>query len=31
MVARPQLPDRVMTVGTVDEAARWVAALPGQD
>ncbi|MDT5222043.1 MAG: precorrin-6A/cobalt-precorrin-6A reductase [Mycobacterium sp.] len=31
MVARPQLPDRVMTVGTVDEAACWVAALPGQD
>jgi precorrin-6A/cobalt-precorrin-6A reductase len=31
MVARPALPDRVMTVGTVEEAACWVAALPGHD
>ncbi|MDT5224378.1 MAG: precorrin-6A/cobalt-precorrin-6A reductase [Mycobacterium sp.] len=31
MVTRPPLPDRVMTVGTVEEAAVWVAALPGQD
>ena len=27
MVARPQLPDGVTTVGTVQEAADWVAGL----
>ena len=29
MVARPPLPDGVLTVGTVAEAAEWVGALPG--
>jgi precorrin-6A/cobalt-precorrin-6A reductase len=29
MVARPPLPDGVLTVGTVAEAAEWVGALAG--
>ncbi len=27
MVARPQLPESVTAVGTVEEAAEWVAGL----